>query len=318
VWKVDGRRPPSVFRREALAKYFSDGLADPCLNGFSVEASVGVCAEAIDATVADVGHESLGLHPTVGAKVQENRTTRVAEADIARERPCRPGIVQDGGQPGRPEPPEAVPVAFLGLRAGQWITDDRHWRLRAFARLEDAWCREPARCDVADRLFKEHQTSVLNAWIARVEDVLCCRVAAGGTRTGRDRRMSDDPPLDHSRSRVRALSGDPDPGCLIEGIRGQAHEQGEERRLRELAGTRTVARREEHFLVDQHAAAVGTAGDHIAVVVDEGHDECPHIRVAIFVIDCQRVYIERIFGASRRHRQQRSNDKNEPDHSLGV
>ena len=95
------------------------------------------------------------------------------------------------------------------------------------------------------------------------------------------------------------LPGDPDPGRLIEGIRSQAHEQGDERRLRELARTCAVARREEHPLVDQHAAAVGTAPNRIAIVVDEGHDERPHIREAILLINRKRVDVERVTNESR-------------------
>src|SRR5438046_272363 len=68
----DGHRTPSVFRLKALAKHLADGLADPCLNGFGVEPSVSVRAEAIDASVADVGHESLGFRPTAGAEVQKD------------------------------------------------------------------------------------------------------------------------------------------------------------------------------------------------------------------------------------------------------
>jgi hypothetical protein len=64
---------------------------------------------------------------------------------------------------------------------------------------------------------------------------------------------------------------------------------------------------------------VRTTADRVPAVVDHGYDEGPHVREAIFVIDCQRVYVERVFGASRhRHRYQPAYDKNEPAHRLGV
>src|SRR5207248_6332157 len=108
-------RRRSVFRLDALAKHLSDGLADPCLNGFRVEPSVSVRAEAIDASVADVGHESLGLCTAAGAEVQKDRRARVAEADVARQGPGRPVLVQHRVQARRSESTEAIPVAFLGI-----------------------------------------------------------------------------------------------------------------------------------------------------------------------------------------------------------
>src|SRR5439155_22273536 len=110
-----------------------------------------------------------------------------------------------------------------------------------------------------------------------------------------------------------------EPGALIEGIHPKAHKELDVRWNPELPWAGAVAGREKYTLVDQHPATVRTTADRVPAVVDHGDDEGAHIREAIFVIDCQRVYVERVFSARRhRHRQQPSKDNEEPDDRLGV
>src|SRR5262249_34772704 len=160
----------------------------------------------IDAAIANVGDESLGLRATAGAKVQNDRCARVAEADVARQGPGRPGLVQHRVQGRCPESTESIPVTFLEIRCRLWVAHDRHWSLRAFGRLEEARCREPGRRDMVDRLFKEDQTSVLDAWIAGVEDLPNGWVAARWTWARGKRGVGEG----DARGR--------EPGALIEGI----------------------------------------------------------------------------------------------------
>src|SRR5438046_8696820 len=88
-----------------------------------------------------------------------------------------------------------------------------------------------------------------------------------------------------------------EPGTLIEGIHHKAHKELDVRWNPELPWAGAVAGREKYTLVDQHPATVRTTADRVPAVVDHGDDEGPHVREAIFVIDCQRVYVERVFGA---------------------
>src|SRR5262245_59950430 len=118
---------------------------------------------------------------------------------------------------------------------------------------------------MVDRLFKEDQTSVLDAWIAGVEDVPNGWVAARWTWAGGKRGVGEG----DARGR--------EPGALIEGIHPQAHKELDIGRNPELPRAGAVAGREENLILDQCAAAMRTAPNDVAFRVDYGDDEGSNI-----------------------------------------
>jgi hypothetical protein len=106
----------SFFLQTLRAQRVVDRLPDPQLYARRIEPVVVVCAQAIDAAVTHVGHESLVSLPVRPLEFEEDPSPGVPEAHVARHAPDSPGGVHDVLEDRGPDPALAVPCG--GVRGG--------------------------------------------------------------------------------------------------------------------------------------------------------------------------------------------------------
>ena len=115
---------------------------------------------------AAVTHVSNQLLSCITTWIQKNSTTGITRANVAGDRPKRPGLVDHSTQYRGPHAPLAIPVRYVERRVSVSrrrcaVSDDRC--LRSFGSFEPALLSKTRRLNSFGRVFEKDQSSVGNA-----------------------------------------------------------------------------------------------------------------------------------------------------------
>src|SRR4029453_5614002 len=115
---------------------------------------------------AAVTHVSNQLLTGITTWLQKNSTTGITRANIAGDRPKRPGLIDHSTQYRGPHAPLAIPVRCIERRvsvARRRCTVSHNCCLRSFGSLERAFFGKARRLNSFRRVFEKDQPSVGNA-----------------------------------------------------------------------------------------------------------------------------------------------------------